>query len=347
MTSAPALMEEERRVFLPPVMPADLEIPDGSWLRLSGAVFATGWRVDVVRAGEGEDAPWLATLQERICAVLESIDAQMSPWRPASDLMRFNAAQAGEAFLLPEPMRTVVAKAVAVADLSGGAFDPTLYEAVSLWGFSAQAVDEGLPDAERVAALNAARRDWRSLGFDGARIVAQDGLSLDLCGVAKGHAVDAVMDVIRATPGAAAALVEIGGELKGWGVRPDGFPWWVALEQPAGASGRPTMVALCDWAVASSGDYLRAFRHDGAEYCHAIDPATSAPVHTGVACATVLDPDCGRADALATALMVLGRDRALALADAERIPCLLQVREQGAIVEYMSAALRDWLDDDG
>lgn len=339
--------EQTRRVLLPPVMPEDMEIPDGDWLRLSGDVFATGWRVDVVREGAGDEALWLEALRTRIAAVLEMIDGQMSPWRDASDLMRFNRAAAGEVFVLPEPMRSVVAEAVAVADLSGGAFDPTLYEAVSLWGFSATAVVDGLPDPGQIAALDAARLDWRALAFDGGRIVAGDGLSLDLCGIAKGYAVDAVMDVIRATPGAVAALVEIGGELKGWGVRPDGMPWWVELEQPHGAGGDPLVVALCDWAVASSGDYLRTFRHDGTDYCHAIDPQTLAPVRSGIASATVFDRLCGRADALATAMMVLGRDGALALADAQNIPCILTVREETGIAEYMSSALQDWLDDDG
>lgn len=340
MTADPATLPQERRVLLPPAMPDGLEIPDGAWLRLSGAIFATGWRVDVVRDGGG-DPLWLAALETRIRAVLNMIDAQMSPWREASDLMRFNRAAEGEAFPLPEPMRTVVEKAVAVAALTGGAFDPTLHEAVSLWGFSAAAVEEGLPDPDRIARLDAARQ--RDLGFDGVRIVARDGLALDLCGIAKGHAVDAVMAVIRATPGALSALVEIGGEVKGWGIRPDGMPWWVELERPGG---EPTMVALCDWAVATSGDYLRTFQHDGTDYCHAIDPRTLAPVRSGVASATVFDRDCGRADALATALMVLGREQALALADAQGIPCLLTVREGEGITEYTSAAMRDWLDDD-
>ncbi|MFT3967127.1 MAG: FAD:protein FMN transferase [Sphingobium sp.] len=339
--------EQERRVFLPPVMPEDLEIPDGVWLRLSGEIFATGWRVDVVREGEGDGTLWLAALRNRIAAVLDRIDAQMSPWREASDLMRFNRGADGEVFVLPEPMRSVVEQAIAVAELSGGAFDPTLHEAVSLWGFSARAVEEGLPDPARIARLDAARRDWRALAFDGERIVAQGGLTLDLCGIAKGHAVDAVMEAIRATPGAAAALVEIGGELKGWGIRPDGMPWWVELERPEGAAGAPVVAALCDWAVASSGDYLRRFAHAGAEYCHAIDPRTLSPVRTGVASATVFDRECGRADALATALMVLGREEALALADAEGIAALITVREAGGIAEYLSAAMRDWLDDDG
>jgi thiamine biosynthesis lipoprotein len=346
MASVPSLDEQERRVFLPPVMPEDLEIPEGAWLRLSGDIFATGWQIDVVREGEGDDAIWLERLRLRIADVLETIDAQMSPWRDASDLMRFNRATAGTVLVLPEPMRTVVAHAIAVADLTGGAFDPTLHEAVSLWGFSATAVEEGLPDAARLSAIAEARRHWSDLDFDGARIVAGGGLTLDLCAIAKGYAVDAVMDVIRADPEARAALVEIGGELKGWGLRPDGMPWWVGIERP-GTDGEPVVVALCGWAVATSGDYLRTFRHEGADYCHALDPRTLAPVTTGIASATVLDPACWRADALATALMVMGRDEALAFADAHAIPCLLSVREEDGIAEYMSSTMRDWLDDDG
>ncbi|HEX7821977.1 MAG TPA: FAD:protein FMN transferase [Sphingobium sp.] len=349
--------EQERRVFLPPVMPEDLEIPEGALLRLSGNIFGTGWQVDVVRAGDPSqsatarregDALWLERLRIRIADRLETIDAQMSPWRAASDLMRFNRAEDGSRFALPEPMLTVVAQAVAVADLTGGAFDPTLHDAVSLWGFSAMAVAQGLPDADRLAVLAAGRRDWRDLGFDGATITARDGLTLDLCAIAKGFAVDAVMAVIRADVEALSALVEIGGELKGWGLRPDGMPWWVGIEQPDGTADAPVVAALCDWAVATSGDYLRTFHHAGADYCHTLDPRTLAPVRNGVASATVFDPDCWRADALATALMVMGHDEALAFADAHAIPCLLAVRGgDGGIAGSMSAAMRDWLDDDG
>ncbi|MCE7796916.1 FAD:protein FMN transferase [Sphingobium sufflavum] len=350
MASAPTPDEQERRVFLPPVMPEDLEIPDGEWLRLSGAIFGTGWQVDVVRDAAaqqaGDDARWLEALRGRIADTLETIDAQMSPWRDASDLMRFNRAGDGERFPLPEPMRTVVAHAITVADQSGGAFDPTLHDAVSLWGFSATAVAQGLPDAERLSAIAATRRDWRDLGFDGTAIIAREGLTLDLCAIAKGFAVDAAMAVIRADPDARSALVEIGGELKGWGVRPDGMPWWVGIEQP-GDDAEPVVAALCDWAVATSGDYLRTFHHDGVDYCHAIDPRTLAPVRSGVASATVFDRACWRADALATALMVMGAERAQAFADAQAIPCLLGVRtDGGGVASHMSAAMRDWLDDD-
>lgn len=335
-------------MLLPPVMPEDLEIPDGLCLRLSGEIFGTGWQVDVIRAdhAQGNEAAWLEALRQRCCAILETIDAQMSPWRETSELVRFNRADGGS-FALPEPMRTVVAHAIETAHLTGGAFDPALHDAVALWGFGPQQVDDGLPDPESLSNLRRTRKGWRDLGFDGERITPQPGVTLDLCAIAKGYAVDAVMAAVQAMPDAQAALVEIGGELKGWGIRPDGMPWWVAIEGPDGALPVPTVAALCGWAVATSGDYRRVFTHEGAQYSHAIDPQTLAPVRTGLASATVFDPECWRADALATAMMVMGRETALAFANVHAIPCLLQVREQGGIVEYISDTLQRWLDDDG
>lgn len=344
MSVATAPDADARRALLPPVLPEAVEVPEGAWLRLTGAIFGTSWRVDVVFAGAEREQPvWLAGLRLRIEAVLEAIDAEMSPWRPDSALMRFNRAGDGAVVPVSAAMRAVVEGALDMARMTGGAFDPTLHDAVTAWGFGAVAVPEGLPDTATLAG----RRDWRDLVLTAEGLVARDGLALDLNGIAKGYAVDAVMDLIRADPKAEAALVEIGGELKGWGIRPDGMPWWVEIEQPEGAPGLPLVAALLDGAVATSGDYLRRFTQDGIDYCHTLDPRDLTPVRTGVASVTLFDPLCWRADALATALMVMGRDEALAFAEAHAIPCLLTVREGAALAEYASAALRDWFDDDG
>lgn len=335
----------EPRLFIPPDLSDAVEVPDGEWLHMAGKVFGTDWRVDVVCGVAAERPAWLADLRSRCEAVMETIDAQMSPWRETSELSRFNRAMPGTRVALPEPLRIVLVQALTVAELTGGAFDPALHEAVSRWGFSARPVDDGLPDALGIRQLSESRRSWRDLDFANGSITAQAGLSLDLCAIAKGYAVDAVMAVVQAMPGALSALVEIGGELKGWGIRPDGMPWWVAIEAPSATGHPPIMAALHGWAVATSGDYRRAFTHNGIDYCHTIDPATLSPVRTGVASATVFDRDCWRADALATAMMVLGRDAALRLADDHGLPCLLQCRGPGGIAEYPSRAMAAWQDE--
>lgn len=323
-----------------------MEIPDGTWLHIAGEVFGTSWRVDVVcDAPEREVSVWLADLRGRCEAVMEVIDAQMSPWREGSVLSQFNRAPAGTRMAVPEPMHTVLSHAIAAAELTRGAFDPTLHEAVSRWGFSARTVSDHLPDSQSLHDLARSRSGWRDVDFSDRIITAKAGLSVDLCGIAKGYAVDAVMAAVRATPNALSALVEIGGELKGWGIRPDGMPWWMTVELPSGTWHRPIMTALHGWAAATSGDYRRTFSHDGNDYCHTIDPVTLRPVRTGIASVTVFDRECWRADALATAMLVMGRDAALALADAHAVPCMLLCREQQGISEHFSRAMAAWQDE--
>lgn len=334
---------QERRILVPPVMPDGLEVSDGVCLHLSGDAFGTSWRVDVVYSGNGA-AGWRDALKLQIEGVLETIDAQMSLWRLDADIVTFNQARDGTAFALAEPMRHVVEHALDMARLTDGAFDPTLCEAVERWGFGARAVPDGLPDDRELERLSSERLDWRNIEFDENTIIARSGLALDLCAIAKGYAVDLVMDAVQALPDAKAALVEIGGELKGWGLRPDGMPWWVQLETAGEANDAETLAALCGWAVATSGDYQRSFAHGGQDYCHAIDPKTLTPVQTGVASVTVFDPSCWRADALATAMMVMGREQALAFANAHDIPCLLRSRGPRGIAEDMSTKLGQWLD---
>jgi FAD:protein FMN transferase len=145
-------------------------------------------------------------------------------------------------------------------------------------------------------------------------------------------------------------LVEVGGELRGHGVRPDGQPWWVALEQPpsaappsvapAGAAGScQTVVALHGLAVATTGDYRRCFEHRGRRYGHTIDPRSGRPVAHALASVTVLHRTCMLADALSTAITVLGPDQGLAFATARGIAALLVCRGGSGFDEYLSPAL--------
>ena len=147
-------------------------------------------------------------------------------------------------------------------------------------------------------------------------------MSLDLCGIAKGYAVDCVASLLH-EQGHRDYLVEIGGELRGEGEKPDGSPWWVALEAPRGLNDTvEAIVALQGLGVATSGDYRRYFEHQGVRYAHSIDPRRGQPVANGVLSVTVLHRSCMRADALATALMVLGVDAGLQFAAARNIAAL-------------------------
>ncbi len=314
----------------PPLHPASVRLSFG------GEAFATTWRVrlcaDPARFRDND------ALQARCRTRLKQIDAEMSPYRSDSDLTRLNTAPADAPVALPAMLRQVIAGALDIAGLTDGAFDPSVLDAVELWGFGARAVPEGLPTADAVAGL--ARHDWRQLRLAPEGLTRPEGVRLDLCGIAKGYAVDALTELARAEPGVTAALVEIGGELKGFGVQPDGQPWWVDVDADN------TRIALCDWAVATSGDGRRAFVHDGRLYSHTIDAARQAPTRSDVASATVFDRECWRADALATALIVMGETRALAFAEAYNLPCLLRVRDQDRVRTVLSPRLQRWAEDD-
>jgi FAD:protein FMN transferase len=275
----------------------------------------------------------------RLEAVLADAIATFSQWEPASALSRFNASAPGEWQEIPPALAEVLDVAGAVAGASGGAFDAASGALADLWGFGPSEPRSDAPSAEEIAAARAAS------GADGVEVAGTRArrlrpVRLDLSGIAKGWAVDALARACR-DAGVHDFLVEIGGEFVGAGIRSDGQPWWVELEDPPGVFLPPLRIAAHGVAVATSGDYRR-FIYDGTRRLgHTLDPRTGAPVSNGVVSVSVIAADCMRADAWATALTVLGPERALAVADRERLAARI-VTADG--VERLSRALRALLD---
>ena len=164
------------------------------------------------------------------------------------------------------------------------------------------------------------------------------GLRLDLSGIAKGYAVDLVAERLTAL-GFNSVLVEIGGELRGSGIKPDGHPWWVDLEAPPGSPFDPCRFALHGGAIATSGDYRRALTHEGRRYAHTLDPLTGRPVAHGLASVTILAESAMVADAQATAVTVLGPDLGYEYASRNGLAALLVDHRQGRWRERMTPAL--------
>lgn len=296
---------------------------------LSGETMGTVWRVRLT-APAGAD---LTGTRAAVQAALDGVVAEMSHWEPDSVLGRFNRAPAASWTALPSDFATVIAAALAVAARTDGAFDPAIGAVVDCWGYGPEPV-AGPPEKSQVADALAAG-GWRRLAFDpGARRLRQPGgLRLDLSGIAKGFAVDKVSAVLAAH-GHAHALVEVGGELVGRGLRPDGEPWWVDLETPFAAA-EPLRVALHEVAVATSGDYVRGR--------HTIDPRTGYPVEHALA-VSVLHASAMMADAWATALSVLPPDTRVAFAEAEGLAVRALDRVNGGVREWISPALAAWID---
>lgn len=262
----------------------------------------TTWSVKLVAPPRSD----LHRLHAGIQAQLDRVVAQMSNWEHDSDLSRYNAAPAGSWHELPDDFWTVLSCALKIAHASGGAYDPTVGPLVDGWGFGPPGRRNGAfsPDAVR------AQVGWQRVVTDAVtrRVLQPGGTCLDLCAIAKGHAVDAVARHLRAQ-GVRAALVEVGGELYGYGRKPDGTPWRVIVEGWAGDeddANEPRVLALEELAIATSGDRWHTRREGGRDVSHTLDPRSGRPVDHAPTAVTVAAADAMHADAWATALTVLG-----------------------------------------
>ena len=270
-----------------------------------------------------------------IQAVLDGVVGEMSHWEAGSDLSRFNRAAPGSWQQLPPAFSRVLAAALKVAGASDGAFDPAMGALADLWGFGPSGPRAGVPDAKTItAALGGSVEHAPAL----LRARRTGPAQLDFSGIAKGYGVDAVAGHLLAQ-GHEDFLVEVGGELRGAGVKPDGQPWWVELEAPPGSKVTPARVALHGLSVATSGDYRRWFEHGGRRYSHTLDPRTGRPIDNGVASVSVLHTDCMMADAWATALAVLGPE-GMVLAEREGLAVRMLVGGE----EWLSSAFEAMLD---
>ena len=288
-----------------------------------------------------------SNLQDQMQRELDGVNAEMSHWDPDSILGRYNRAPAGSWHALPPRFAAVLDYALEVAAASGGAYDPFAGALVNLWGFGPERrynqAGFYAPTPEAVAATLAQRAALDPV-FDraNARLLQPGGALLDFSSIAKGYAVDRLAWCLE-RHGVHHYLVEIGGELRGAGMKPNGQPWWVTLEGVPGLDSPTTVAALHGLSVATSGDYRRYFEYAAARASHTLDPRTGYPIANDVASCTVLHPHCMAADALSTAITVLGLDAGLAFAEERGLAARLLLRTGGGLAERCTAAYRAML----
>jgi thiamine biosynthesis lipoprotein len=336
------------------LVPLDIDpvppVPGSRLHDVQGTSMGTGWSARMMLPPGLDAAPGPALQQE-----LDEIVAQMSHWDGGSLLSRYNDAPAESWHALPPQFFEVMDYALTVHEDTGGAYDPAAGALVNLWGFGPTGrYDQAgfyAPSREVLAAVLAQRRGHRPrLDREGRRLYQPGGVILDLSSVAKGYAVDCLARRLE-TLGVRHYLVEAGGELRGAGVKADGSPWWVELEgvpDAGGAKVAQSVVALHGLAVATSGDYRRYYQlsmshHARRRASHTLDPRTGYPISNGVASVTVLAPTCMAADALSTALTVMGVDAGLPFAEQRGLAARFLLRLDTGLREVDTSAWRELL----
>ncbi len=258
----------------------------------------------------------LRDLRLRIEEWFEAANDQMSTYRPASEISVFNRSESVEPHPVSPELAAVVQSALELADRTGGAFDPTLDPLINLWGFGHEYGRLSRPDEEEI------REMLNQIGYrhlsapDAAHIrKSRADLHLNLNAIAKGYAVDRAAAIIRKA-GITNLYVEIGGDLVVYGVNREGQPWRIGIDWPDPeldpGEQLHGIAHLTDVAMATSGDYRRFVRDAQGSYSHIIDPRTGYPIDHALASVTVIAPTCMEADALATALFVMGSAEGLA-----------------------------------
>ncbi len=312
-------------------------------VEISGNTMGTQYSVKLPQLQDDHD---IADLRKSIDTVLDVANAQMSTYLDDSELSLFNASESVEWQQVSADLCKKIEASQSLSRLTDGAFDITVGPLVNLWGFGPGEMIDEPPGDDAIAALLEVT-GYENLHTDCYRyLVRKDlpGLMLDLSAIGKGFAADQVA-LLLASIGYENFLVEVGGELSVRGQNAKGEPWAIGIEAPLPDQRRPhTVVKLTNVGMATSGDYRNFFEADGEIYSHTIDSRTGRPVTHTLASVTVVDELASRADALATALLVMGPEEGMAFAEREQLAVLMLIRTTDGIEERQTAAFAELRD---
>ena len=262
--------------------------------------------------------------------VINALAADLDPEREGGSVYALNAGAGGPVEASADCL-AVLDTALAVGRETGGALDPALYPVIKAWGFTTG--QYRVPAQEELDRL-LAEKNTEGILLDAAAGTAAlpEGTAISLGAVAKGYAAQKAVQAM-AEAGAERAILSLGGNVQTLGdTRPDGEAWQVAVTDPLDTGSYVGILRVGQTAVVTSGGYQRYFEQDGVRYIHILDPATGRPVDNGLASVTVVTADGARADALSTALFVLGEQGALDYAGAHEGVELVLVTQDGRVI---------------
>ena len=285
-------------------------------------------------------------LQREIDIALAEVNRQMSTWDANSEISRFNHSSSTSSIPVSAPFAKVVARALYFSAATHGAFDPTLQPLLNLWGFGSEATARAIPSDFEIKQAKALI-GWEKVSVPSPTHLQKSNpqISLDLGAIAKGYGVDAVARVLKEY-GYANFYVEIGGEVVVRGKNPASDPWRIGLQYPSMREEENRLqgvLHISTGAIATSGDYRNYIKSSGKVCSHILDPRSGYSVLSDVASVSVCAKNCTDADAMATALFVMGSDEGIKWV--EQIPdvdCLFLIRtDNGTIIEKFSSGFRN------
>ncbi len=318
--------------------------PAKETVAFTGGIMGTTYHITVVASMEDDVSTAMA---EAIEGALKHVDGKMSTYKEDSELSVLNRMAGGAYTPVSNEVFAMLQLALEVNRETEGAFDITVGPLVNRWGFGPD--DKQEPPTEEELATLKALCGPEAITLDALTQSVQkraSGVYCDLSGIAKGYAVDLVASVLEAED-YRDYMIEVGGEVRTAGKNAVGLPWKIAIEKPVD-EGRvlQEVVGLSNISLATSGNYRNFYEVDGKRYSHTIDPATGKPVAHSLASVSVLHPRCALADAYATALMVLGPDKGMALAERLALPVMLVSHgENGGFETRQTEAFQAYLTD--
>lgn len=308
--------------------------------RLSGRTMGTSYSI-VWPFQSASAKP--AQIQPLIKQRLLELNRQMSTYDTASEISKFNQASPPYTQIISPAFAEVMALAIELHNLSDGFFDVSVGPLVNLWGFGPDTGSKAPNKQQLEKAL--AKVGLTEVSLNVFELKKQAQRYIDLSAIAKGYAVDELALILE-QQGIEAYLVEVGGEIRTKGQKAQGKPWKVAVESPDITQRRVhKILAMDDNSMATSGDYRNYFEVGGQRFSHSINPFNGKPVQHKLASVTVIHQNCARADALATAMLVMGEVKAKAFAQEHEIKAYLIERQGTEFKEYLSPAFSSWLID--
>ncbi|MEM7301978.1 MAG: FAD:protein FMN transferase [Pseudomonadota bacterium] len=324
-------MSISRRGFL--VLPLALAACkfDRRIFEFTGTTMGTYYQVTAV---DVPDPVQQAEIKDGIETAFASVIRQLSNWDPKSEISRFNANQTTNSVAMSPMLAEVMSAAAAVHQQSLGRFDTTITPLIEAWGFGATGAQHKKPSQEKIrhALANSGHHNTLDQSTNTLKKKKPEA-QVFLSAIGKGFGTDVVARMLE-SKGVKNYLIEIGGDIYAKGRNENGQPWQVGVETPrTSGSGIMEVVGLSNLGMASSGDYRNYFEQDGKRYSHVIDPTTGEPIKHHTASATVLAENGMLADAWATAMLTLGREEGLKVADANNIAVMFIDRDYSNATE--------------